>query len=80
MKSKYSFGQKPTVTVKPGFKLILLMILSLILLQFLTFPARDQSQLEPKAFEEMASERQAKCPELEGSEALDELNGQGALN
>ncbi|MDR2300716.1 MAG: hypothetical protein LBF38_01540 [Deltaproteobacteria bacterium] len=79
MKSKQpkAVSQKPTVVVKPGFKLILLMILTLILLQFVTLPTRDQSQVEPSEFGEISSERQAKCPTLEG---FDALNGDQAVN
>ncbi|MDR2368581.1 MAG: hypothetical protein LBF58_10840 [Deltaproteobacteria bacterium] len=59
MKAKSS----PEVVVKPGLKLIVLLALTLILLQFVTFPSKGPSVQDPAAFEEIAGDRLASCPE-----------------
>ncbi|MDR0620346.1 MAG: hypothetical protein LBJ61_00465 [Deltaproteobacteria bacterium] len=48
---------KPQVVVIPGFKLILLFVLTLILLQFVTGPTKEAAIQDPANYSEITCDR-----------------------
>ena len=50
-------AKRPPKIIIPGLKLVVLIVLALILLQFWTTPARDVTFTEPAAFEEIKRDK-----------------------